>query len=570
MANFGERFLLGFTSPRSPYLIGEYVKVIESNNMEGLTYNTSFQIEFYDVLSQAKVAGEEAGTAKDKALAGRDKLTRMPQALGFFITQQGKEFQITEAGKLLKDDDLFEDILIHQMLKYQLPSRLHKEKASNAGYFRVKPFLELIRLIDTLEYITYKELMIFGMTLTDYRNFESVVNEIKDYRIRRKEAKRVRQSLRKFDYEVQLGVFSKLYKDIIDLGDFSTRETKTDTVDAYMKKKLKNWGDYTDSIFRVLRASGFFVFTKGRSLSISKERQLEVDYILGNVNREIESIDITREEFDTYISNPNIPVLLNDNLQDIANSLRNIGGEVVSGETLYELKHKLNKKRVENRNKKIEEQKLLLKSRKQQDIQDIIEVFETISNKEIEPASMRPTFYEWNVWRAMTMINHGNIKGNFVVDDSGMPASTAGGGKSDIVGDYGEFNIGIEVTLSTGKKQYEMESEPVTRHIGEMQVQKPTFGIFIADNLQDSVVNHFYTVSHQNSTIYNGVVDVIPMNTKTFIEFFKKATKKDVQPIDLLSIHHFSKEHSKKMLINEGTEVDWHKGILEKMFEVVS
>ena len=99
------------------------------------------------------------------------------------------------------------------------------------------------------------------------------------------------------------------------------------------------------------------------------------------MNREIESIDITREEFDTYISNPNIPVLLNDNPQDIANSLKNIGGEVVSGETLYELKHKLNKKRVENRNKKIEEQKLLLKSRKQQDIQDIIEVFETISNK---------------------------------------------------------------------------------------------------------------------------------------------------------------------------------------------
>ncbi|MCJ1969645.1 hypothetical protein [Pseudolactococcus carnosus] len=60
------------------------------------------------------------------------------------------------------------------------------------------------------------------------------------------------------------------------------------------------------------------------------------------------------------------------------------------------------------------------------------------------------------------------------------------------------------------------------------------------------------------------------MNTKTFIDFFKKATKKDVQPIDLLSIHHFSKEHSKKMLINEGTEVDWHKGIFEKMFEVVS
>lgn len=56
---------------------------------------------------------------------------------------------------------------------------------------------------------------------------------------------------------------------------------------------------------------------------------------------------------------------------------------------------------------------------------------------------MRPTFFEWNIWRAMTMINHGKVKGNFTVDDSGMPISTAGGGKSDIIGDYGKFNIGI-------------------------------------------------------------------------------------------------------------------------------
>lgn len=570
MAIFGERFLLGFTSPRSPYLISKYIEVIEANDMEGLVYDRDFQTKFYNVLSKAQVAGEEAGNAKNKAFAGRDKLTRMPQALGFFITQQGKKFEITEAGKLLKDDDLFEDVLIHQMLKYQLPSRLHKEKLSNSGHFRIKPFLEMIRLINTLEYLTYKEMLIFGMTLTDYRNFDLTVNKIKDYRTKRKEAKKARKSLRKFDYEIQLETFSELYEDIIDLGDFSTRETQTKTVEEYMKKKIKNWGDYTDSIFRVLRASGLFVFTQGKSLSVSKNRQIEVDYILENVDREIEPIDISREEFDSYISNPNIPYLLNDNFNELINNLKSLGIEPENNDTLYDLKHKLNRKRVENRNEKIKEQEASLKLRQQKDIDDIIDMFESITNKVIEPATMRPTFYEWNIWRAITMINHGDIKGNFLVDDSGMPASTAGGGQSDIVGDYGSFNIGIEVTLSTGKKQYETESEPVTRHIGEMQVQKPTFGLFIADTLQDTVINHFYTVSHQNSRIYNGVVDIIPMDTKTFIEFFKRASKKDIQPDDLLSIHNFSKAYSKKMLINEGTEVDWHEGILKKVFEVVS
>lgn len=572
MANFGERFLLGFTSPRSPYLISEYIKVIENNNMNGMTYNSTFQEKFYDVLSVAEVAGETAGRAKDKALAGRDKLTRMPQALGFFITQNSKKFQITEAGKLLKDDDLFEDVLLHQMLKYQLPSRLHKESNTNAGYFRIKPFLEIMRLIATLDHLTYKEMLIFGMTLTDYRKFDNTVEAIRKYRVAREKAKKQKKSLRIFDYETQVNLFSELYADIIDSGNISTRESRTETVEKYMKKKMSNWGDYTDSIFRVLQASGVFVFTKGRSLSISPKRKQEVEYILSTVKQDIEPIDISREEFDSYISNPYIPILLNDNLEHLKRNIKEVDGRVKDTDTIYDLKRELNKKRIEARQKKISEQTAKLKSRNQKDITDILEMFEAISNKEIEPASMRPTFYEWNVWRAMTMINHGNIIGNFIVDDSGMPASTAGGGQSDIVGDYEKFKIAVEVTLSSGKKQYDMEGEPVTRHVGELQEKSnnPVFGLFIADSLHDSVVSHFYTTSFLNLKVYNGSVDIIPMDTGTFIEFFKKATKKDVSPDDLLSIHEFSQFYSKKIMMSDKTEVDWHKGVMKKVLEVVS
>ena len=276
MATFGERFLLGFTSPRSPYLISEYIKVIENNNMDGLPYNVEFQERFYDVLSREKVAGEVAGKAKNKAFAGRDKLTRMPQALGFFIARPNRNFKITEAGKLLKDSSLFEDVLLHQMLKYQLPSPLHREGKSNEGYFRIKPFLELIRLVDRLGYLTYREFTIFGMSFTDYTKFEETVCAIKEYRIKRQEAKSRRESLRLFDYNVHYNLFIELYKDIIDSGNLSTRQTNTETVEEYAKKKISNWMDYADSIFRVLRASGLFVLTKGRSLSISPIRKSEV------------------------------------------------------------------------------------------------------------------------------------------------------------------------------------------------------------------------------------------------------------------------------------------------------
>ncbi|HEL1761629.1 TPA: AlwI family type II restriction endonuclease [Streptococcus suis] len=571
MATFGERFLLGFTSPRNPHLISEYVKVIEKHKLDGMDYNIKFQELFYDVLSKEKVAGVETGTAKDKALAGRDKLTRMPQVLGFFITQQNKKFKVTEAGKLLLNDSLFDDVLVHQMLKFQLPSALHKEKDTNKGYFRIKPFLELLRLIDKMEYLTYNEFLTYGMTFTNYKNFDKVVNDINDYRKRRDAAKRNKESLRNFDHQNRVDTFKALYQDIIASGNIKTRESQTNTTDKYVKKKLSNLSDYADSIFRLFQASGLVINSKGRSLQINPKRKDEVDYILENVSREILPVEISRDDFDKYITNPRIPVLLNDSKENILNTLKKLGDTNSNkSKDIYDLKVKLNEMRNKEKLKLVRNQIKSLKSRRDPDIADIINTFEQISNKEIEPANLRPTYLEWNVWRAMTMINHGNIVGNFIVDDMGNPIATAGGGQSDIIGDYGEFKIGIEVTLSTGMKQYEMEGEPVSRHIGELQKQGPAFGIFIADKLSDTVISHFYISSIANTKVYNGRVDIIPMSTATFVEFFEKAVKKDLKPSDLYQIHEHSLRMSKQFLFEEKTEKDWHKSVISEIFNLVS
>lgn len=191
MAKFGERFLLGFTSPRSPQLISDYIKIIKKYNLAGKNYNSDLQELFYHVLSSEKVAGVDAGNAKNKALAGRDKLTRMPQALGFLITQNNKKFQVTEAGSLLVNKDLFSDIMLHQILKYQLPSVLHREQETNKGRFNIKPFLELIRLINELNYLTYNEFLTYGMTFIDYHDFEKVVEDILKYRKQRECVKKM-------------------------------------------------------------------------------------------------------------------------------------------------------------------------------------------------------------------------------------------------------------------------------------------------------------------------------------------------------------------------------------------
>lgn len=63
------------------------------------------------------------------------------------------------------------------------------------------------------------------------------------------------------------------------------------------------------------------------------------------------------------------------------------------------------------------------------------------------------------------MLDGGNIKANLKFDDFGNPMSTAQGNMADIVCDYGDFGLTVEVTMQSGQRQYETEGEPVTRHL---------------------------------------------------------------------------------------------------------
>ncbi|MEA0995309.1 AlwI family type II restriction endonuclease [Lactiplantibacillus plantarum] len=573
MANFSERFLFFSTQPRNPKLFPKVIRVIQSSGLDGKEYNEKLQSKFYDEYSKLKITEQKSGKAKDKEFAGRQLLTRAPQALGLIISRKKEKLKVTEAGKLIVEDSLFEDVLLHQLLKFQLPSPLHRETKKNKGRFNIKPFLELLRLIDTLGYLTYQELTIFGMTLTDYRNFDKTVNRVREYR-KKRDSIRGHQSLRKFSSDEQEAIFYKLYKDQIDAGDINTRESKTSTTKSFMKKKTSNWGDYTDSIFRSLHATGLLVMSKGRTLSISDSRKDEVRFILKSVNRNIVSAETSREKFDQYITNPNIPILLSDNKSVLISQLDEYRVDYNEYDTLYNLKKKLYKARELQRSQRVEEIANELKQRNFKDIEDILTTYDQISSKEIVD---RPMMFEWNTWRAMSMIDHGEIKGNFKPDDNGMPISTASGdngsnvGQGDIVGDYGKFKIVVEVTLSSGKRQYDMESEPVTRHVGEQQGNSnvPVFGLFIADKLNDTVIDYFYKSNLINSSVYKGHIDVIPMSTDTFKEFFRKASSQEVQPETLFKIHEYSTRRAKEAMINDETETEWHMDVINHMMSII-
>ncbi|MBC3080964.1 AlwI family type II restriction endonuclease [Staphylococcus capitis] len=569
MGRFESRTIFFSTSPRNPELIPKYLRLIREKDLENKLYNETLQIKFYDMLSQANLAGvSNGGKSKDKAFAGRDKLTRAPQALGFLIPKRNKPLKITEAGNLLMKEALFEDVMIHQLLKFQLPSALHKEtKNKNEGRFNIKPFLEIIRLVYELEYLTYQELSIFGITMTDYRKFNETKQDVLEYRAKRKNS-RGNKSLKKFYEEKRNEIFKELYIDILDNKNYKVRENTENSQEKFLKTKLSNSLDYTDSIFRFLRATGLFVLTKGKSISISNERIKEVQYILKNVERDIVSPDISIDKYFKYLSNPNIPKLKNDDLREIQFEIESKGIKVDSDD-LYSLKEELNRQRVLKREQKLLEIKKKLKRKDKEDVEDIIETYSQIIKNEIPD---RSAVMEWNTWRAAVMINNGDITGNFIPDDNGYPISTAGGSKGDIVGDYGSFNILYEVTLSQGKKQYDMEGEPVPRHVGELKKKsgKDTFGFFIAEKINPESVYHFYLTTGTNSKIYNGNISVIPINLSDFIHIFKLSIEKNIQPSDFLDLHNYSINMSRESIINGENEEYWYDKVMKYILNKVS
>jgi YD repeat-containing protein len=69
-----------------------------------------------------------------------------------------------------------------------------------------------------------------------------------------------------------------------------------------------------------------------------------------------------------------------------------------------------------------------------------------------------PLMLEWNTWRAMTMLDGGEVTANLEYDDLGNPMSTAQGNMADIVCDYSDFGLTVEVTMQMGQRQYEINS----------------------------------------------------------------------------------------------------------------
>lgn len=520
MAKIDSRLLFLTTSPRTPEKIIPEIDLL-IRNFNGKPWNHGTQCSFMHILREEQFFNGKA--INDPAFSARDRINRAPKSLGFVTLSP--TIALTPAGQALISSKRKEDVFLRQLLKFQVPSPFHKPTAK-AATFCVKPYLEMLRLVRTLGTIKFDELQIFGMQLTDWHNFDSIVRKIENFRIAKTKNK---GSYRTFKAQYINSELKNVFHERIAHGNTHTRESDDASLKKFLATQSNNMRDYADACFRYLRATGLVnVSHVGKSLSIARERIEDVDYILHTVDRNPCFVNDINN-YTEYLGNATVPVLLTDDRQRLISKLHTEFPQATIDEELdiQALKEMYADLSEQRKAETLHQQVTEIKDYKLYD--EIQETYNKILKNELYDA---PLMLEWNTWRAMTMLDGGDIKANMKFDDFGKPLSTAQGNMSDIVCDYGDYIITVEVTMACGQKQYEMESEPVSRHLGKMKKSsgKKCYCLFVAPTINDACVAHFYTLHRLNIAYYGGTSAIVPLPLGIFQKMLEDSYKASNTP----------------------------------------
>jgi YD repeat-containing protein len=239
-----------------------------------------------------------------------------------------------------------------------------------------------------------------------------------------------------------------------------------------------------------------------------------------------------------YLANPEIPQLFTDSKDLLLAKIQNEFPAVKVDETysISRLKDILYDEINKRKGVIIEEQITAIKDYRLYD--DINVTFKQITEKSLYDA---PLMLEWNTWRAMTMLDGGQVTANLKYDDFGNPMSTAQGNMADIVCDYGDFGLTVEVTMQMGQRQYEMEGEPVTRHLAKLKKEtgKPSYCLFLAPEVNEACIAHFYALHKMNISYYGGQSTIVPLPLNVFQKMVEDAYKVSYIPQPQQVMHFF-------------------------------
>lgn len=295
--------------------------------------------------------------------------------------------------------------------------------------------------------------------------------------------------------------------------------------------------DYADMNMRYLKATGM-VQSKGKGISLIAEKHVLAVALVRDL-----LVDKSLYELYRYLCDG--MVLPTDNadvayqvLEDLLVQIRHYGIDYsIAGKALDTPAH-INQVRYEIEELISEKKEEIFAKEQAEQWQEIAAYMDLIAsrkdrlriNEEVEiriPKAEAPAYLEWSLWRAFlainTLVNKPYDVRRFKIDQDFMPVSTAPGNGPDLIAEFEECVVAIEVTLSESSRQEAMEGEPVRRHVADLmlQYQKPVYGLFIANKIDSNTAETFrigvwYTKDDEKLDLH-----IVPFTLAQFNMFFK-------------------------------------------------
>lgn len=295
--------------------------------------------------------------------------------------------------------------------------------------------------------------------------------------------------------------------------------------------------EYSDTTVRLLGATGLFRFKNLPELSYREilSQMLDVEKLRGQVFGEMTEEEYMRYEgaadsyFGKNLSLAEIFRYSQDDIHAITNRLEQLLGVTGSADVRKRLSEQKSAGFMAHINEKYPRERVMellpLFSDRKKDSQ---------IRKAVNDGATVPTIYEYMIGIAWYYISKGEFdlyhSLNLTLNADFEPVIHAGGGEGDIVIDYDDLVLMLEVTLMNKQAQKRGEWEPVLRHSLNLKAAggtKETITVFIADELDYNTVNIWRAVAAVSleSTDTHAKVDgvvIMPFTNKEILAFLEK------------------------------------------------
>ncbi|MFC6324059.1 AlwI family type II restriction endonuclease [Companilactobacillus baiquanensis] len=188
--------------------------------------------------------------------------------------------------------------------------------------------------------------------------------------------------------------------------------------------------------------------------------------------------------------------------------------------------------------------------------------------KQVSESATVPTIYEYIMAIAWYYISDAKFyitkSMNLTLDGNMLPLSHAAGGAGDIVIDYDNLTLMLEVTLMNSQAQKRGEWEPVLRHATNLTIEKSpknVITLFIANEMDENTINIWRAIAgvplkDSNMDAYTDLVKIFPLMNEEVI--FLLENKQN----DFKLLQSINDSYNK---INNNFNLGWRQEILEKL-----